>query len=223
VKYDIIVAGAGFGGMYALHKLRGLGHSVRVLEAASGVGGTWYWNRYPGARCDVQSMDYCFSFDDELQQEWNWSEKYAPQAEILRYANHVADRFDLRRDIQFDTRIQAARYDETAGGWQIQTEGGEAFEATYYIIATGCLSMPKAIDILGQADFEGATYHTADWPLEGVDFGGMQVGVIGTGSSAIQSIPFIAERAAHLTVFQRTAAFSLPAFNRNLSDKERSA
>ncbi len=223
MKYDVLVAGAGFGGMYALHKLRGLGYSVRVLEAGSGVGGTWYWNRYPGARCDVQSMDYCFSFDEELQQEWNWSEKYAPQPEILRYANHVADRFDLRRDIQFETRIVAARYDEAAGCWHIDTDRGETVEATYYIIATGCLSMPKAIDIPGQEAFEGATYHTADWPQEGVDFTGMKVGVIGTGSSAIQSIPFIAEQAAQLTVFQRTAAFSLPAFNRELGDQERDA
>ncbi len=223
MKYDVVVAGAGFGGMYALHKLRGLGYSVRVLEAGAGVGGTWYWNRYPGARCDVQSMDYCFSFDEELQQEWNWSEKYATQPEILRYANHVADRFDLRRDIQLETRIVAARYDETSQCWQIDTERGESFEATYYIIATGCLSVPKAIDIPGRADFEGATYHTADWPREGVDFTGLKVAVIGTGSSAIQSIPFIAEQAAHLTVFQRTPAFSLPAFNRDLTDEERSA
>lgn len=223
MKYDVIVAGAGFGGMYALHKLRGLGFSVRVLEAGAGVGGTWYWNRYPGARCDVQSMDYCFSFDEELQQEWNWSEKYAPQPEILRYANHVADRFDLRRDIQFDTQIRTAHFKDVEGVWQIETETGESFEATHYVIATGCLSVPKEVDIPGEGDFEGPTYHTARWPEEGVDFSGMRVGVIGTGSSAIQSIPFIAEQAAQVTVFQRTPAFSLPAYNRNLGEEERAS
>ncbi|NNL85776.1 MAG: NAD(P)/FAD-dependent oxidoreductase, partial [Myxococcales bacterium] len=220
-QYDVIVVGAGFAGMYSLHKLRGLGFSVRVLEAGSGVGGTWYWNRYPGARCDVQSMDYCFSFDDDLQQEWDWSEKYAPQPEILRYANHVADRYDLRRDIQFETRVASADFDEDHNRWKIRTDGGEVFEATYCVFATGCLSVPKEIDIPGLEDFEGATYHTARWPEDGVDFSGMKVGVIGTGSSAIQSIPFIAEQASELTVFQRTPAFSLPAFNRELAEPER--
>ncbi len=223
MKYDVIIAGAGFGGMYALHKLRSAGYSVRVLETADGVGGTWYWNRYPGARCDVISMDYSFSFDDELQQEWNWSEKYATQAEILRYANHVADRYDLRRDIQFETRVTAAHYDEARRSWLIDTDGGEQFEAHYYIMATGCLSVPKAVDIAGRDNFTGRTYHTADWPREGVDFSGLKVAVIGTGSSAIQSIPIIAEQAAELTVFQRTPAFSLHAFNRPFGDEERAA
>jgi len=223
MKYDAIVVGAGFAGLYMLHRLRGLGYRTRVLEAADGVGGTWYWNRYPGARCDVQSMDYSFSFDAELEQEWDWSEKYATQPEILRYANHVADRFDLRRDIQFETRVASARYDEKARSWHIETEAGERFNTRFYIIATGCLSVPKAVDIPGQHAFEGATYHTADWPREGVDFSGLEVGVIGTGSSAIQSIPIIAAQARKLTVFQRTPAFSLPAFNRALDDAERAA
>ncbi len=223
MQYDVIVVGAGFAGMYSLYKFRGLGFSVRVLEAGSGVGGTWYWNRYPGARCDVQSMDYCFSFDEELQREWNWSEKYAPQAEILRYANHVADRYDLRRDIQFDTRVSSAHFDEENTCWRIRTEAGEAFEAAYCVFATGCLSVPKEVDIEGLESFEGEVYHTARWPEEGVDFSGMRVGVVGTGSSAIQSIPLIAKQASELTVYQRTPAFSLPAYNRELAEDEREA
>jgi cyclohexanone monooxygenase len=223
MKYDAIIVGAGFAGMYMLHRLRELGFSATILEAADGVGGTWYWNRYPGARCDVKSMDYSFSFDDELQQEWEWSEKYATQPEILRYANHVADRFDLRRDIQFETRVASAIYDEASHRWLITTDGGETVNAHYYLIATGCLSVPKSIDITGTDSFAGATYHTADWPRDGVDFSGLTVGVIGTGSSAIQSIPIIAGQAAELTVFQRTPAYSLPAFNRPLDVQERAA
>ncbi len=155
MKTDVVIAGAGFAGMYMLHRLRGLGLSARVLEAGGGVGGTWYWNRYPGARCDVQSMDYSFSFTPELEAEWDWSEKYATQPEILRYANHVADRFDLRRDIQFETRVASARYDEASGRWRIETTQGERFEAQYYVIATGCLSVPKEIDIPGCDRFAG--------------------------------------------------------------------
>jgi cation diffusion facilitator CzcD-associated flavoprotein CzcO len=223
MRFDAIIVGAGFAGMYMLHRLRRLGLSARVLEAGGGVGGTWYWNRYPGARCDVQSMDYSFSFSPELEAEWDWSEKYATQPEILRYANHVADRFDLRRDIQFETRVKSARYDEASGRWRIETTQGERFEAQYYVVATGCLSVPKAIDIPGRDRFVGRSYHTADWPRGGVDFSGQRVGVIGTGSSAIQSIPIIAEQAAELTVFQRTPAFSLPAYNRLLGDAERAA
>ena len=218
--FDAIIVGAGFAGMYMLHRLRGLGLSARVLEAGDGVGGTWYWNRYPGARCDVQSMDYSFSFSEELQQEWEWSEKYATQPELLRYANHVADRFDLRRDIQFATRVAHAAYDATSARWHIETASGETFAARVFIMATGCLSVPKAIDIPGADSFAGATYHTADWPRDGVDFSGQRVAVIGTGSSAIQSIPIIAGQAADLTVFQRTPAFSLPAFNRPLDPEE---
>jgi cyclohexanone monooxygenase len=223
MKSDAIIVGAGFAGMYMLHRLRGLGLSARVLEAGDGVGGTWYWNRYPGARCDVQSMDYSFSFSPELEAEWDWSEKYATQPEILRYANHVADLFDLRRDIQFETRVKSARYEEASGSWYIESTRGERFEARYYIIATGCLSVPKHVDIPGCEGFAGRSYHTADWPRAGVDFSGQRVGVIGTGSSAIQSIPIIAAQAAELTVFQRTPAFSLPAYNRNLSDADRAA
>ncbi|MCB1748634.1 MAG: NAD(P)/FAD-dependent oxidoreductase [Gammaproteobacteria bacterium] len=221
MRYDTLIVGAGFAGLYMLHRLRGLGHRARVLEAAAGVGGTWYHNRYPGARCDVQSMDYSFSFSEELQNEWDWSEKYATQPEILRYANFVADRLDLRRDIQFETRVESARYDEGENLWRIETDTGEVLEARYYVIATGCLSVPKAIDIEGTDDFQGQSYHTADWPREGVDFSGLRVAVIGTGSSAVQSIPIIAGQARELTVFQRTPAYSLPAFNRPLDEAER--
>ncbi len=220
MKYDAIIVGAGFAGMYMLHRLRTAGFSAKVLETADGVGGTWYWNRYPGARCDVKSIDYSFSFDDSLQQEWEWSEKYATQPEILRYANHVADRFDLRRDIQFETRVASASFDEQASAWTISTSAGETFFARYYIMATGCLSVPKTIDIPGKDRFTGTTYHTADWPREAVDFSGQRVAVVGTGSSAIQSIPIIGAAAAELTVFQRTPAYSLPALNRPLAADE---
>ena len=220
MKYDAIIVGAGFAGMYMLYRLRGLGFSVRLLEVADGVGGTWYWNRYPGARCDVQSMDYSYSFSEELQQEWEWSEKYATQPEILRYANHVADRFDLRRDILFETSVRSARYEGAANAWSIETKSGDRIEAQFYIIATGCLSVPKAIDISGQENFTGTTYHTADWPRDGADFSGQRVAVIGTGSSAIQTIPIVADQAAALTVFQRTPAFSLAALNRPLEAEE---
>ena len=218
MNYDAIIVGAGFAGMYMLHRLRQAGYSAQVLEAADGVGGTWYWNRYPGARCDVQSIDYSFSFSSELEQEWQWSEKYATQPEILRYANHVADRFDLRRDIRFDTRVRSARYEDTSNRWRIETAGGEIYSAQFCILATGCLSVPKDVDIPGAARFTGHTYHTAHWPHEGVDFSGKRVAVIGTGSSAIQSIPLIAKQAAQLTVFQRTPAYSLPAGNRPLDE-----
>ena len=221
MKTDVVVVGAGFAGMYMLYRLREAGFSARVLEVADGVGGTWYWNRYPGARCDVMSMDYSFSFDDALQKEWIWSEKYATQPEILRYANHVADRFDLRRDIQFETRVTSARFNESTQRWSVETDGGETFDTQYYIFASGCLSVPKAIDIEGQNSFAGATYHTADWPLDGVNFSGQRVAVIGTGSSGIQSMPIIAAQARALTVFQRTPAFSLPAENRPMDDDER--
>jgi cation diffusion facilitator CzcD-associated flavoprotein CzcO len=221
MKTDVIVVGAGFAGMYMLYRLREAGFSTRVLETADGVGGTWYWNRYPGARCDVTSVDYSFSFDEKLQQDWEWSEKYATQPEILRYANHVAERFDLRRDIQFNTRVKCAQYDEATQRWNVETDDGETFNTQHYIFASGCLSVPKAIDIAGQDAFAGATYHTADWPLQGVDFSGQRVAVIGTGSSGIQSMPIIAEQAASLTVFQRTPAFSLPAENRLVDDTER--
>ena len=214
---DAVVVGAGFAGMYMLHRLRGLGFSAVVFEAGGGVGGTWYWNRYPGARCDVESMQYSFSFSEELDQEWNWSEKYSPQSEILAYANHVADRFDLRRHIVFDTRVTAATFDEKAKVWQVETDRGDRVRAQFVIMAVGCLSAPNRPAFKGIEDFRGPVYHTGQWPHEGVDFTGMRVGVIGTGSSAIQSIPIIAKQASALTVFQRTATWSVPAWNEKLT------
>ncbi|KGT78942.1 cyclohexanone monooxygenase [Bradyrhizobium japonicum] len=219
--YDVVVVGAGFAGMYMLHRLRGLGFSARVYEQGGGVGGTWYWNRYPGARCDVESMQYSYSFSEELQQEWDWSERYAPQPEILNYANHVADRFDLRRDIQFDTRVERAAFDAHAKCWSVTTSDGETVEAQFIVLATGCLSNARKPDIKGLESFKGPVYHTGSWPHEPVDFTGQRVGLIGTGSSGIQSAPIIAEQARHLTVFQRTANFSIPARNAALTDEER--
>ncbi|HEV7636097.1 MAG TPA: NAD(P)/FAD-dependent oxidoreductase [Bradyrhizobium sp.] len=221
--YDVVVVGAGFAGMYMLHRLRGLGLSVRVYEQGGDVGGTWYWNRYPGARCDVESMQYSYSFSDELQQEWDWSERYAPQPEILRYANHVADRFNLRPDIQLDTRVDRACFDESSNVWSVTTSDGHTATARYVVLATGCLSNARMPDIRGLSDFRGKVYHTGHWPHEPVDFTGQRVGVIGTGSSAIQSVPVIAEQASHLTVFQRTANFSIPAHNAALTAEERAA
>ena len=219
--FDAIVVGAGFAGMYMLHRLRGLGFSARVYEAGGGVGGTWYWNRYPGARCDVESMQYSFSFSEELDQEWNWSEKYAPQSEILSYANHVADRFDLRRHIVFDTRLTAATFDEVENCWRVETDRGDKVSAKFCIMAVGCLSAPNRPHFKGLEDFQGPIYHTGEWPHEGVDFTGLRVGVIGTGSSAIQSIPIIAQQASALTVFQRTATYSVPAWNEKLTPEYR--
>jgi cyclohexanone monooxygenase len=219
--FDVVVVGAGFAGMYMLHRLRGLGLSARVYEQGDGVGGTWYWNRYPGARCDVESMQYSYSFSDELQQEWDWSERYAPQPEILNYANHVADRFDLRRDIQFGTRVESAVFDESASQWSVTTSDGKTVTAQFVVLATGCLSNARMPDIKGLAGFKGKVYHTGHWPHEPVDFTGQRVGVIGTGSSGIQSVPVIAEQASHLTVFQRTANFSIPARNAALTAEER--
>ena len=215
--FDAIVVGAGFAGMYMLHRLRGLGMSARVLEAGGGVGGTWYWNRYPGARCDIESVQYSYQFDDDLQQEWTWAERYAAQPEILAYANHVADRFDLRRDIRFDTRVSRAAFDEAADLWRIETEAGERLAAPCCVMALGCLSAANLPEFPGRDSFEGPTLHTGQWPHEGVDFTAMRVAVIGTGSSSIQSLPIIAAEAAHTTVFQRTANYSVPAHNRDLS------
>jgi cyclohexanone monooxygenase len=207
--------------MYMLHRLRGLGLSARVFEQGGGVGGTWYWNRYPGARCDVESMQYSYSFSEDLQQEWAWSERYAPQPEILRYANHVADRFDLRSDIQFNTRVERAVFDERARAWSVTIAGGATVRAQFVVLATGCLSNARMPDFEGLSDFAGEVYHTGHWPHEPVDFTGKRVAVIGTGSSAIQSIPIIAEQASQLTVFQRTPNFSVPARNAPLSPQER--
>ena len=211
--FDVVIVGAGFAGMYMLHRLRGLGMSALIFEAASGVGGTWYWNRYPGARCDVESMQYSYSFSPELQQEWHWSELFASQPEILRYANHVADRLDLRRDIRFDTRVTEARFDEAERRWDIRTDRGDRVSARFCVMATGCLSTARVPDFKRIESFKGKTYHTGHWPHEGVDFTGQRVGVIGTGSSAIQAIPVIAGQAAHVTVFQRTPNFSIPSRN----------
>jgi cation diffusion facilitator CzcD-associated flavoprotein CzcO len=212
-EFDIVVVGAGFAGLYALHKMRQLGFNVQVYEAGSGVGGTWYWNRYPGARCDVNSLEYSYQFSEELQQEWSWSEKYSPQPEILEYANHVADRFELRENIQFDTRIVSLHFDEDRKLWLGETEQGEIFLARYCIMATGCLSKHNVPEFKGLENYSGELLHTGQWPHEPVDFNHKSVAVIGTGSSAIQSIPLIAEQARKLTVFQRTASFSIPAHN----------
>src|SRR5262245_16896848 len=200
-ELDAVVVGAGFAGLYMLHRLRGLGFSTVLLESADGVGGTWYWNRYPGARCDIESIDYSYSFDPELEREWQWSERYATQPEILRYLNHVADRFDLRRDIRFSTRVASAAWDAEVQRWLVRTEHGDTLHCRFYIMATGCLSLPKTPDIPGVERFGGPTYYTSRWPHEGVDFTGKRVGVIGTGSSGIQSIPLIARQAAELVVF----------------------
>lgn len=217
---DVLVVGAGFAGMYFLHRARGMGFEVAVVEAGGDVGGTWYWNRYPGARCDVQSVEYSYSFDEDLQQEWTWKERYAPQPEILEYASHVADRFDLRRDIRFDTKVTAAIWDDARRRWRVETDAGDAYDAANLVLATGCLSSAMVPSIEGVADFAGRTFHTGRWPHEGVDFTGQRVGVIGTGSSGIQSVPLIAEEAAELYVFQRTAAYTVPAHNRAIAPEE---
>ncbi len=213
-ELDAVVIGAGFSGLYQLLCLRDrLGLSVKVLEAADGVGGTWYWNRYPGARCDSESHVYWYTFSPELMQEWEWSERYPGQAEILRYLNFVADRFDLKRDIRFNTRVTAAEYDEAANRWRVHTEAGETFVTKFLITAVGCLSTANVPNIPGLQDFKGNWYHTGQWPHEGVDFTGKRVGMIGTGSTGIQAAPVIASQAKHLTVFQRTANYSVPARN----------
>ena len=212
-KFDAVIVGAGFAGMYMLHCLQKLGLSARVYETGGDVGGTWYWNRYPGARCDVESMQYSYSFDADLDQEWRWSQRYSPQPEILAYANHVADRFDLRRDIRFDTRVTAATFDEGANHWLVETDQGDRVSAQFCIMAVGCLSAANTPPFDGMKDFKGSIYHTGHWPHEGVDFTGQQIGIIGTGSSAIQSIPIIAKQAKTLTVFQRTPNYAVPAWN----------
>ncbi len=212
-QVDVAVVGAGFAGLYLLHRLRKAGFSTVVIEEAGDVGGTWYWNRYPGARCDIQTIDYSYTFDSELESAWQWSEKYATQPEILRYFGFVADRYDLRRDIRFSTRVKAANWDDTSERWQLLTDNGASVSCRYYIMATGCLSTPKPPEIDGVKDFKGTVYFTGRWPHDGVNLAGKRVAVIGTGSSGIQSIPLIAEQAAHLTVFQRTPSFALPAHN----------
>ena len=212
-EVDVVIVGAGFAGLYAHYRLRARGLRLQGYDAATDVGGTWWWNRYPGARCDVESMDYCYSFSPELEQEWTWSERYATQPEILRYVNHVADRFDLRRDIQFETRVTAVTWDDALQRWHVVTDRGDHVVTQFCIMATGCLSAPKELDVDGVDTFEGQVLYTSQWPHDTVDLSGRRVGVVGTGSSGIQSIPLIAEQAAHLTVFQRTPNFTLPAKN----------
>ena len=212
---DAVVVGAGFAGMYMLYRLRQLGLKARVFEAGDGVGGTWYWNRYPGARCDVESMQYSYSFSEELQQEWQWSERYPRQEEILRYMNHVADRFDLRTDIAFQTRVTAASYNEGNGNgngnWTVRTDRGDVVDAQFFISAGGCLSAGRVPDIPGLDEFKGKWYHTGNWPHEEVDFTGKRVGVIGTGSSGIQAIPAIATKPAR---WWCSSALPISAFRR---------
>ncbi len=218
---DVIVIGAGLAGLYALYRLRGMGLSVTVLDANDDVGGTWYLNRYPGCRCDVESLAYSYSFSPELEQEWDWSERYATQPEILRYIRHVADRFELRRDIRLNTRVRSAHWDQGAERWRVSSEQGNRWTAPFLVTAVGCVSAPKLPDIDGLDSFEGERYHTAEWPQDGVDFAGKRVAVIGTGSSGVQVIPIIAEQAEQLTVFQRTPVFTIPAQNRPYTEAER--
>jgi cation diffusion facilitator CzcD-associated flavoprotein CzcO len=219
-RFDAIIVGAGFAGLYMLHHLRRLGFSARVMETAPGVGGTWYWNRYPGARCDFESMQYCYQFDEALQQDWNWKERFASQPDILAYIEHVADRFDLKRDIQFETRVKAATFDESANEWAVETDRGQTLRARYFIMGVGCLSSANPPALPGADTFQGKVYCTWNWPHEKVDFTGLRVGVIGTGSSGVQAIPLIAEEARHVTVFQRTPNYVVPAQNRPLSAEE---
>ena len=210
--FDAVVIGAGFAGLGMLRKLREEhGMSVQVYETGAGVGGTWYWNRYPGARCDSESYMYCFSFSKEMLQDWNWSGKYPEQPEILSYLNHVADRFDLRRNIQFNTRVTSARFLEDANLWEVETDQGDRVTSQFLITGIGCISSGNVPDIKGLDSFQGEQYHTGSWPHEEVDFAGKRVAVIGTGSSGIQSIPVIARQAEHLTVFQRTPQYTIPA------------
>jgi cation diffusion facilitator CzcD-associated flavoprotein CzcO len=218
MHFDALVIGAGFAGIYQLHCLRDrLGLKARLLEAGGDLGGTWYWNRYPGARCDSESHAYRYFFSREISDEWQSSERYPGPAEIRAYLDHVARKFDLRRDMQFGTRVTAARYDEAANRWEVETEGGARFSAAYLITAVGCLSAANVPEIPGLADFKGRWFHTGQWPHEGVDFRGQRVGQIGTGSTGIQAAPVIAETAAQLTVFQRTANYSVPARNHPLT------
>jgi cyclohexanone monooxygenase len=212
-EFDAVIVGAGFAGLYMLHRMRQIGLKARVLEAGSGAGGTWFWNRYPGARCDIESMQYSYQFDDGLQQEWEWSERYAAQPELLQYVAHVIERFKLASDIQYDTRVNSAVFDDASARWLVETNSGERFSAQFCVMATGCLSSTNMPKFDGLQDFKGAVYHTGQWPHDGVDFSGLRVAVIGTGSSAIQSIPIIAEQATHLHVFQRTPNYSVPAQN----------
>ncbi len=227
---DVAIVGAGFAGMYMLYRVRELGLTAQVIERGDGVGGTWYWNRYPGARCDVESLEYSYSFSEELQQEWEWTERYSAQPEILRYANHVADRFDLRADIRFGTTVTAAHWHEERRQWDLHLADSDSnrdsngvdvlkqatVSARFVVTATGCLSSVNKPQLPGLDRFEGRVFHTGEWPHHDVDFGGRRVGVVGTGSSAIQAVPEIAKDCSELLVFQRTPAYSVPARNRAL-------
>ncbi len=219
-SYDAVIVGAGFAGMYQLYRLRNMGLSCVVIEAGDGVGGTWYWNRYPGARCDVTSVEYSYSWSRELEQEWEWTELMASQPEIERYLNHVVDRFDLRKDVVFQTRVTAAHYNEAANRWTFATDRGDELTATYAIMATGCLSMPLMPDYPGIDTFRGVSVQTSLWPKEGVELEGKRVAVIGTGSSAVQAIPEIGRVARQMTVFQRTPAYTWPSPNRPLTAED---
>ena len=213
-RVDAVVVGAGFAGLYSLYRLRERGMSARVFETGTDVGGTWYWNRYPGARCDVESLQYSYSFSPELRKEWTWSERYGGQPEILRYIKHVADRFDLRRDIKFNTRVVSAVFNDDTNLWTVETNQGDVVLATFCVMATGCLSTPYEPAYPGLEYYQGDIYHTGKWPHEEVDLSGQRVGIIGTGATAIQIIPVVAEQVEHLTIFQRTANYSIPGHNR---------
>ena len=219
VDVDVVVVGAGFSGLYLLYRLRKAGFSTRVFERGGDVGGTWYWNRYPGARCDVESLQYSYSFDEQLQQDWHWPEKFSAQPDILAYANHVADRFNLKKDIEFNIEVKASWFDEKLKTWKIATNTGEEINAQYFIMATGCISTTQIPNIKGLSDYVGNTFHTGDWPHEEVDFSGQSIAVIGTGSSGIQSIPVLAKQAKKLTVFQRTPNYSIPSQNEPMTKK----
>ena len=216
---DVVIVGAGFSGLYLLHRFEKEGFSARCFERGAGVGGTWYWNRYPGARCDVESMQYSYGFNEDLQQEWNWPEKFSAQADILAYANHVADRFDLRKYITLETEVLASHYDAAARAWHVETDKGETVTCKFFIMAGGCISTAQIPNFEGLADYKGEKYHTGNWPHEPVSFKGKRVAVIGTGSSGIQAIPVIAQEAAHLTVFQRQANYSIPARNMAMTEE----
>lgn len=221
VDVDVVVVGGGIAGIYAIHALRKAEFTVQGIEAAAGVGGTWYHNRYPGARCDIESLDYSYSFSTELQSDWEWSERYATQPEILRYLEHVVERFDIARHIRFSTRVVSAEFDDATNTWSVTTDGGDVIVSRFCLFATGCLSATNMPSIQGRDDFVGESYHTGEWPHGGVDFTGKRVGVIGTGSSGIQSIPLIAEDAEAVYVFQRSANYSIPAGNRPLGERDR--
>ncbi len=220
IDVDAVVVGAGFTGIYMLYRLRQGGFTARCFDSASGVGGTWYWNRYPGARCDIESMQYSYQFSEELQQEWRWKERYASQPEILAYIEHVAERYDLNRDITFNTRVGKATFDEDNDLWVIETDESEVIRARYFIMSVGCLSAPIRPKFDGENDFRGEIYQTSLWPKEPVDFTGKRVGIIGSGSSAIQSAPLISQEAAHVYLYQRTPNFVVPSQNRPLSDED---